>query len=80
MLGIGLWGNKEARPRWKSQELATSLVKVILGPESESISRRAAELAKQFPEDAGRNKVASEILNALGPPQRRLVAPKVYIA
>ncbi len=67
LLGIGRWGNKRARPRWTTEELGAQLVEVVLGPESEEIRNRAAELAKRFPEDAGRNRAAREILAALKP-------------
>jgi UDP:flavonoid glycosyltransferase YjiC (YdhE family) len=65
LLGIGVWGNKLARPRWKREELASALVNVILGPDAEKTRTRAAELACRYPENTGRDKAAEEILKSL---------------
>ncbi|KAK2674914.1 UDP-glucuronosyl/UDP-glucosyltransferase [Fusarium oxysporum f. sp. vasinfectum] len=34
LLGIGLWANKEAKPRWQEDELAEALLEILFGPES----------------------------------------------
>lgn len=65
LLGIGVWGNKLSRPRWKREELASALVNVILGPDAEKIRIRAAELAGRYPENTGRDTAAEEILKSL---------------
>ncbi|KAK4034463.1 hypothetical protein C8A01DRAFT_49169 [Parachaetomium inaequale] len=62
MLGIGRWANKEAKPRWKRDELATCLEDVLFGPEADKIREKARELAMRHPESAGRERAACEIL------------------
>ncbi|KAF4985988.1 hypothetical protein FDECE_16180 [Fusarium decemcellulare] len=65
LLGIGRWANKNAKPRWSKDELAASLVDVILGPSSEKILLRAQELGQKYPEDVGRRKAAEVLLDTL---------------
>lgn len=65
MLGIGRWANKEAKPRWRRDELAACLEHVLFGPEAPKIRERARELAMRHPESAGRDKAACEILAAI---------------
>ncbi|KAK6211999.1 hypothetical protein LQW54_005527 [Pestalotiopsis sp. IQ-011] len=65
LLGIGVWGNKQARPRWKRGELASALLGVVLGPDAEKTRVRAAELAGKYPENSGRDRAAREILKSL---------------
>ena len=62
MLGIGRWANKEAKPRWRRDELAACLEDVLFGPRAEGIRVKAVELAMRHPEYAGREKAAHEIL------------------
>ncbi|KAF4469860.1 glycosyltransferase family 1 [Fusarium albosuccineum] len=65
LLGIGRWANKNAKPRWSKDELAASLVDVILGPSSEKILLSAQKLGQKYPEDVGRRKAAEVLLDAL---------------
>ncbi|KAH0423206.1 udp-glucoronosyl and udp-glucosyl transferase family protein [Colletotrichum camelliae] len=65
LLGIGKWASRTARPLWKRDELAKGLEEVLLGPEAMDMSKRAQELAKRHPEDAGRDRAAEEILKLL---------------
>ncbi|KAF5698761.1 glycosyltransferase family 1 [Fusarium mundagurra] len=65
LLGIGRWGNKSAKPRWRKKELCEALVGAILGPEAEKIRLRAQELAERYPEGSGRRRAAEVLLEAL---------------
>lgn len=62
MLGIGRWASKEAKPRWKRDELAACLEDVLFGPKAGEYLEKARELAMRHPESAGREKAANEIL------------------
>ena len=62
MLGIGRWANKEAKPRWRRDELAICLEDVLFGPKADQVKEKARELAMRHPESAGREKAAREIL------------------
>ncbi|KAK4154439.1 hypothetical protein C8A00DRAFT_32789 [Chaetomidium leptoderma] len=62
MLEIGRWANKEAKPRWRRDELAACLEDVLFGPKADEIREKARELAMRHPESAGREKAAYEIL------------------
>ena len=62
MLNIGLWGNKEARPRWKAHELGPTFIETILGPRAESMRRRALELQELTKQDGGGRNVAARII------------------
>ncbi|KAG5803554.1 hypothetical protein H9Q74_011965 [Fusarium xylarioides] len=65
LLGIGRWANKEAKPRWKEDELARALLEILFGPESAGMRMRAEEIASRHPEWEGRQMAAQEILNYL---------------
>uniref|UniRef100_A0A0D2YJ47 Uncharacterized protein n=1 Tax=Fusarium oxysporum (strain Fo5176) TaxID=660025 RepID=A0A0D2YJ47_FUSOF len=65
LLGIGLWANKEAKPRWQEDELAEALLEILFGPESAGMRKRAEEGASRHPEWEGRQMAAQEILNYL---------------
>ncbi|KAF3006326.1 hypothetical protein E8E14_002405 [Neopestalotiopsis sp. 37M] len=65
LLGIGVWANKNSTPRWRRQELASALIRVVLGPDSESFKFKAAGLAAKYLENAGRDRAAKEILKSL---------------
>jgi len=64
LLGVGRWANKQAKPRWKRDELGAALVEVLSGPSSVSILQRARELALKYPEHEGRRK-AAEVLSSM---------------
>ncbi|SCV47102.1 uncharacterized protein FFB14_09624 [Fusarium fujikuroi] len=65
LLGIGRWANKEAKPRWKEDELAGALLEILFGPESAGMRKRAGEIASRHPEWKGRQIAAQEILDYL---------------
>ncbi|EXK82796.1 hypothetical protein FOQG_12910 [Fusarium oxysporum f. sp. raphani 54005] len=65
LLGIGLWANKEAKPRWQEDELAEALLEILFGPESAGMRKRAEEGVSRHPEWEGRQMAAQEILNYL---------------
>ncbi|KAF5649341.1 UDP-glycosyltransferase 84B2 [Fusarium sp. NRRL 52700] len=65
LLGIGRWANKEAKPRWKENELAGALLQILFGPGSAGVRKRAEEVASRHPEWEGRQMAAQEILNHL---------------
>ncbi|KAF4430517.1 UDP-glycosyltransferase 84B2 [Fusarium acutatum] len=65
LLGIGRWANKEAKPRWKADELAGALLEILFGPESAGMRMRAEEVASRHPEWKGRQKAAQEIFGYL---------------
>lgn len=65
LLGIGRWANKEAKPRWKEDELAGALLEILFGPESAGMRKRAGEIASSHPEWKGRQMAAQEILDYL---------------
>ncbi|KAF5689296.1 UDP-glycosyltransferase 84B2 [Fusarium circinatum] len=65
LLGIGRWANKEAKPRWRENELAEALLEILFGPESAGMRKRAEEVASRHPEWEGRQMAAQEILNYL---------------
>ncbi|KAI6767654.1 hypothetical protein HG530_005663 [Fusarium avenaceum] len=65
LLGIGRWGNKKAKPRWKQDELVEALQDVIYGPRSTEIRKTAEQVASRHPEWEGRQKAAQEILEYL---------------
>lgn len=65
LLGIGRWANKEAKPRWKEEELAGALLEILFGPESAGMRKRAEEIASRHPEWKGRQMAAREILDYL---------------
>lgn len=65
LLGIGRWANKEAKPRWKEEELAGALLEILFGPESAGMRKRAEEIASRHPEWKGRQIAAQEILDYL---------------
>ncbi|KAK2473807.1 hypothetical protein H9L39_13767 [Fusarium oxysporum f. sp. albedinis] len=65
LLGIGLWANKEAKPRRQEDELAEALLEILFGPESAGMRKRAEEGASRHPEWEGRQMAAQEILNYL---------------
>lgn len=66
MLGLGMWGNKGARPRWTAAELGPIFVETILGPKAEAFRKRAKELQELTKQDGGgRNVAARIILNEL---------------
>ncbi|KAF5550410.1 UDP-glycosyltransferase 84B2 [Fusarium napiforme] len=62
LLCIGRWANKEAKPRWKQDELAGALLEILFGPESAGMRMRAEEVASRHPEWKGRQMAAQEIL------------------
>ncbi|KAH7108985.1 hypothetical protein B0J13DRAFT_320538 [Dactylonectria estremocensis] len=64
LLGIGRWGNKEAKPRWQKDELCEALTQVVLGPLAEKIQLRSKELAWKYPESSGRRMAAEVLLDA----------------
>ncbi|KAF5708583.1 UDP-glycosyltransferase 84B2 [Fusarium globosum] len=65
LLGIGRWANKEAKPRWKEDELAGALLEILFEPESAGMRKRAGEIASRHPEWKGRQMAAREILDYL---------------
>ena len=65
MLNIGRWANKSAKPFWRRDELASALEEVILSPAAAKIADTVRELSKRYPEGAGRDKAAKEILSAI---------------
>jgi hypothetical protein len=62
LLGIGVWANKQAKPRWERKELASALEGVLFGSEADKILARARDVASRHPEGVGREKAAREIL------------------
>ncbi|KAF4960385.1 hypothetical protein FGADI_1032 [Fusarium gaditjirri] len=66
LLGIGLWANKAAKPRWKEGELADALSEILFGSESAGMRKRAEEAASRHPECEGRQIAAQEILRVSG--------------
>jgi UDP:flavonoid glycosyltransferase YjiC (YdhE family) len=69
MLGIGRWASKEAKPRWRRDELATCLEDVLFGPKADEIRMKAREMAMRHPESAGREKAACTVLASVSEPQ-----------
>lgn len=65
LLGIGRWANKEAKPRWKEDELADALLEILFGPGSAGMRKRAEEVASRHPEWKGRQMAAQEIIDYL---------------
>ncbi|KAK3356802.1 hypothetical protein B0T25DRAFT_474923 [Lasiosphaeria hispida] len=65
MLGVGVWANKKAMPRWSQGELAAALGEVLFGPRAKEMAERASELARRHPEDAGREVAARGIMRIL---------------
>ncbi|KAF5974691.1 UDP-glycosyltransferase 84B2 [Fusarium coicis] len=65
LLGIGRWADKEAKPRWKQDELANALLEILFGPESAGMRMRAEEVASRHPEWKGRQMAAQQILSSL---------------
>ncbi|KAF5597195.1 UDP-glycosyltransferase 84B2 [Fusarium pseudoanthophilum] len=65
LLGIGRWANKEAKPRWKEDELVDALLEILFGSESAGMRERAEEVAGRHPEWKGRQMAAQEILSYL---------------
>ena len=65
-LGIGRYGNVEAAPTCKATELGPILVDVILGPNAESMKKKAQALAKACAANGeGREVAAKEVLASL---------------
>jgi hypothetical protein len=62
---VGRWANKKAKPRWSHLELSTALREVLIGSQAEEIRRNAMSFADKFPENVGRDRAASEILQEL---------------
>lgn len=62
MLGIGLWGNKTARPRWTAKELGPVLIETVLGPRAESMRQRAREIQQFCKTEGGGRNVAARII------------------
>ncbi|KAJ4198767.1 hypothetical protein NW767_008758 [Fusarium falciforme] len=46
MLGIGRLGNRKTKPRWTAKDLSQSLIDVIMGKDSETIKKKAEDLAR----------------------------------
>ncbi|SPJ72279.1 uncharacterized protein FTOL_02007 [Fusarium torulosum] len=65
LLGIGRWGNKEAKPRWRQDELAEALQEVVSGTESMQKLKTSKQVASRHPKWEGRQKAAQEILDYL---------------
>jgi UDP:flavonoid glycosyltransferase YjiC (YdhE family) len=65
-LGIGRWGNKSEKPRWKADELCSILVDVLLGPDAEAMKSKSRHLSKICSADGeGRVIAARTILAAI---------------
>jgi hypothetical protein len=52
MLGVGRLGNRNTKPRWAAKDLSQSLIDVIMGKDSETIKKKAEDLARLC-KDAG---------------------------
>ena len=65
LLKVGRWANKVAKPSWKRNELASALEEVILSDKAAAILEQVKRLSKNYPEGAGRNYAAKEILSAI---------------
>ena len=61
-LGIGVWGNREAAPCWKAEELGTAFLRVLGdGDEAVTIRKKAHELGRASQKEPGRVRAAREI-------------------
>lgn len=65
LLGIGLWGNRTARPRCVASELAPVLVRAVFGGGAGEMRRRAGELARVCARDPGRMVAARSIFGEI---------------
>lgn len=65
LLGIGLWGNKTARPRYVAAELAPVLMRAVFGDDAREMRERARELARVCARDPGRVVAARSILGEI---------------
>ncbi|EAQ91697.1 hypothetical protein CHGG_03632 [Chaetomium globosum CBS 148.51] len=65
-LGIGLWGNKQAMPRSKAQELAPIVIDAVIGPKAEQLRGKVRQLAALCDETPGVSVAASAILEGMG--------------
>lgn len=63
--GVGIRANKTAAPRWARGELGTALKEILIGPRAATFRETAKKLAERHPEQAGRTKAASVILDIL---------------
>ncbi|KAK4450019.1 family 1 glycosyltransferase [Podospora aff. communis PSN243] len=63
LLGLGRWGSRQARPRWKADELREALVDVVVG-RREKFASRCKELAEICRNEmGGRTAAAREVLD-----------------
>lgn len=67
VLGIGLWGNRKARPRCEARELAPVLVEAVFGAGAEGRRARARELKRVCERDPGRMVAARSIMGEIDP-------------
>lgn len=65
LLGVGLWGNRGARPRCVAEELGPVLVEAVFGAGAAERRRRAGELARVCARDPGRMVAARAILGEI---------------
>ncbi|KAJ2976502.1 hypothetical protein NQ176_g4916 [Zarea fungicola] len=65
MLGIGRWGSKEAKPRWKAEELARALVDVVLDRNNELSAKTKALSEICGGDSGGRDQAARLILETM---------------
>jgi UDP:flavonoid glycosyltransferase YjiC (YdhE family) len=65
LLRVGRWANKKAKPRWRHLELSTALREVLIGLQAEEIRKNARCLAERFPENVGRDRAATELLDEM---------------
>jgi hypothetical protein len=65
VLGVGLWGNRTARPRCVARELGPVLVESVFGAGARGRTRRAREMAGVCARDPGRMVAARTILGEI---------------
>lgn len=61
-LGIGIWGNKRAKPGCRVDELGSALVNVLMGPRSTEMKHKATELARLCAANGGGRAMAARAI------------------
>ncbi|CAM1502543.1 Fc.00g045270.m01.CDS01 [Cosmosporella sp. VM-42] len=61
--GVGIWPGKETAPIWDADSLARGFMQALVGNSSDSMRKKAKELAKIARQYGGRDKAAMEIAN-----------------